>query len=75
MPHIWKIKSTKNLWELWVKHSSNIFRIFFFTIKNDKFVLLHGFRKKTNKTPKKELNIAIKRMLNYIEKEVNKHES
>ena len=68
MPHIRKIKSIKNIWELRIKHSSILFRILFFTIKDGKFVLLHGFRKKTNKTPKKELNIAFKRMLNYIER-------
>ena len=68
MPHIRKMKSTKSIWELRIKHSSNIFRIFFFTIKDSKLVLLHGFRKKSNKTPKKELDIALKRMLNYIER-------
>ncbi|MDI3548594.1 MAG: hypothetical protein PWR10_2246 [Halanaerobiales bacterium] len=69
MPHIRKLKGTNNnLWELRIKHSSNIFRILFFTIKNGKFVLLHGFKKKSNKTPKQEINIALNRLQKYIQR-------
>ncbi len=32
-----------------------------YIIHNNKFVLLHAFRKKTNKIPKKEIKIAIAR--------------
>lgn len=68
MPHVRKLKKSNDLWELRIKHSSSIFRIFFFTIKDVKLVLLHGFRKKTNRTPKQEINIALKRMQKYIER-------
>ena len=50
----------KNLFELRVKFSSDISRIFYFTFKNNTFVLLNGFIKKTEKTPKRELEKAIK---------------
>lgn len=50
----------KNVFELRVKFSSNISRIFYFTFKNNTFVLLNGFIKKTDKTPKRELDKAIK---------------
>ena len=40
-----------------------------FVIVGSKMVLLHGFIKKTQKTPAKELNIAVARM-----KEVQSHE-
>lgn len=50
----------KNLFELRVKFSSDISRIFYFTFKNNTFVLLNGFIKKTEKTPKRELDKAIK---------------
>ena len=50
----------KNLFELRVKFSSDISRIFYFTFKNNTFVLLNGFIKKTDKTPKRELDKAIK---------------
>ena len=66
MPHIRKIKNTE-LWELRIKHSSNVFRILFKDF-NDTFVLLHGFQKKDNKTPKRELNIALKRLKNHLER-------
>ena len=50
----------KNLFELRVKFSSDISRIFYFTFKNNTFVLQNGFIKKTDKTPKRELDKAIK---------------
>lgn len=59
-PHVKPIKGHKNkgLYELRIKHSSDISRIFFFCYKNDKFVLLHGFVKKTAKIPKREIERA-----------------
>jgi len=50
----------KGLFELRTKFSSDITRIFYFTYDKNKFVLLHGFVKKTNKTPERELERAIK---------------
>lgn len=55
----------KNLWELRINFSSNSFRIIYFLHIKNTFVLLHGFKKKTNKTPKKELEIAKARMIEY----------
>lgn len=64
MPHIKKLKGYNDLWELRIKHSSNIFRILFFNYKEGIFILLHGFKKKSNKTPQCEINKALKRMQN-----------
>ena len=50
----------KGLFELRTKFSSDITRIFYFTFDKNKFVLLHGFVKKTNKTPERELERAVK---------------
>lgn len=66
MPHIKKLKGYNDLWELRIKHSTNIFRILFFNYKEGTFVFLHGFKKKSNKTPKREINKALKRMQNII---------
>ena len=41
------------IWELRSKFSSNIYRIFYFIWRDNKLVLLHGFTKKTQKTPPK----------------------
>jgi phage-related protein len=56
MPLIKKID--KNLWEV-RSHLSNkeIARVFF-TVLNGFMVLLHGFKKKTQKTPLNELDIS-----------------
>jgi phage-related protein len=38
----------------------------FFTIFEDKMILLHGFVKKTQKTPSRELDIAVARMKDFV---------
>jgi len=53
------------LWELRVKFSSDISRVFYFVPMNNTIILLHGFVKKTNETPKSEINTAVKRMNDY----------
>ena len=55
----------KGLMELRTKYSTDIFRIFYFMIVNNKAVLLHAFQKKTQKTPSKELDTALARMKDY----------
>lgn len=60
-----KGKNNKGLFELRIKFSNDIARIFYFTYYNNKFVLLHGFIKKTMKTPENEINKARKYMQDY----------
>ena len=55
----------KGLFELRVKFSTDITRIFYFTFRNNTFVLLHGFSKKTEKTPLSELDRAIRYKQDY----------
>lgn len=55
----------KGLFELRVKFSSDITRIFYFLYENNTFILLHGFVKKTNKTPERELEKALKYKMDY----------
>lgn len=55
-----KGKKYKDMFELRIKFSSDISRIFYFTFKNNTFVLLHGFTKKSDKTPEKELDKALR---------------
>lgn len=50
------------LFELRIKAKEGISRVFFCTAKEQRIVLLHGFIKKTEQTPKKELVIARKRL-------------
>jgi len=53
-----KLKGYKNLYELITNHRNLYSRIFFSILKN-KIWLLHGFLKKTNKTPLREINNAL----------------
>ena len=53
-----------SIWEL--RPLSN--RIFFFYWKNNKFVLLHHFIKKTQKTPSREIDAARVKMKDFIER-------
>ena len=59
----------KGLFEIRAKGQSGIARGLFCTISNNTIVVLHVFIKKTESTPKKELDLAIKRM-----KEVKHHD-
>ena len=53
-----------NLWEL--RPLSN--RIFFFYWKDDKFVLVHHYIKKSQKAPKKEIEKALRNIRDWIER-------
>lgn len=50
------------LFELRLKAAEGIARVFYCTVVERKIVILHQFTKKTDKTPKKELAIARKRI-------------
>ena len=66
-PYVKPIKGEKykDLFEIRIKFSSDISRIFYFTFQNNTFVLLNGFRKKSNKTPVGELDRAIRYKKDY----------
>ncbi len=63
MPHSKKVIGTP-LWELKVLGSNNT-RIFYITQSGKTFLLLHAFLKKKQKTDKKEIKIALDRLLDY----------
>ena len=48
----------EGLFELRVEYQSNIYRIFFCFDKGNLVILFNGFQKKTQKTPKKEMEKA-----------------
>lgn len=52
--------------ELRVDFSHNRHRIFYFVFTGKRIILLHAFLKKTAKTPKQEINKAIKNYQNYL---------
>ncbi len=52
----------EGLFELRLKAAEGIARVFYCTIVSRRIVMLHQFVKKSNKTPRRELDIARKRM-------------
>lgn len=63
LPHLKKLTGTP-LWEIRILGQDNI-RILYVTIHLDSILLLHGFVKKTQKTPNKEINTTLKRLREY----------
>ncbi len=61
------ILGTKGLYETRIKLGSNIWRVFCFFDKGKLVILLNGFTKKSQKTPKKEIDKAIILMNSYYE--------
>ena len=68
MPYSKAIEGEKyrGLFELRIQQGSDISRIFYVLPVGNKFVLLHGFVKKGQKTPPRELDTALRRMKDYI---------
>lgn len=61
------IAGVPKLRELRIRHAKGISRIFYSVEPGPRFVLLHGFTKKTPKTPRKEIDLAIARMKQHRE--------
>jgi phage-related protein len=54
------LTGTDGLYEIRVKQGSDIFRIFCFFDEGKLIVLANGFQKKSQKTPKSEIEKALK---------------
>ena len=65
------IEGTNGLFEVRVQLGSNIFRIFCCFDGNRLVVLFSGFQKKTQKTPQKEIDRALKIMNEYFNDKSN----
>jgi phage-related protein len=61
------IESTTGIYEISLKQGSDIFRIFSFFDEGKIIVLANGFQKKTQKTPKQEIERAEKIKAEYFE--------
>ena len=56
------------IYEIRIEHKGDIYRIFSFFDEGRLIILLHGIQKKTQKTPRKELDRAKKLRREYYEK-------
>jgi len=69
-PHTKQVKG--KLRELRITDSIGAVRILYFTYTGKRFILLHGFIKKTDKTPDKEIRLAEKRMNDLLNRQGGK---
>ena len=69
------IKGNKGLYEARIKLGKNIWRVFCFFDEGRLVILLTGFQKKTQKTPKKEIKRAVKLMNEYYNEKNENNEN
>ena len=55
-----------DIWEVRIDFSGNTYRILSFIYKDSKLILTHGFMKKTQKTPKNEIEKALSYKHEYL---------
>jgi phage-related protein len=64
------LEGTNGLYEIRVEYQGNIFRIFCCFDERNLVVLFNGFQKKSQKTPKSELEKAVKIMKEYFDEQL-----
>lgn len=67
MPYARKVAG-RDFRELRTRVSGDIYRTFYFAVVGQRLVLLHGFQKKSEKTPARELETAEARMKDYLKR-------
>lgn len=60
------LSGTDGLYEIRIQYHSNIYRIFCCFDKGNLVVLFNGFQKKSQKTPKQEIEMALKLIAEYF---------
>lgn len=56
------------IWELREESGTNIYRLLYAFVTGQRIVLLHGFQKKTRKTPRREIDVAVERLERLVER-------
>ncbi len=67
-PWVKSIRAIPKLRELRFKVFGDIYRFFFFPVMGRRLILLHGFKKKSQEIPRRELHTAEARMKDYIQR-------
>ena len=68
-----KLVSTDDIWEVRIRSGNNIFRLLGFFHSGSLIILTNGFTKKTQATPKNEIEIAERRKKEYLQRRRNKN--
>ena len=66
-----KLENTNDIWEIRASSGNNEFRLLGFWYKSNFIVLTNGFRKKSQKTPKSEIELAENRKKDFLERKPN----
>jgi phage-related protein len=66
------IEDSTGLYEIRVEFGSNIYRVFSFFDKGQLVILINGFQKKSQKTPKNEIEKAEELKKQYFDEKNNK---
>ena len=66
------MENTSGLFEIRVEVGSDIYRVFSFFDKGRLIILLNGFQKKSQKTPKGEIELAEKLKKQYFDEKTDK---
>lgn len=61
-----KLVNTDDIWEVRVQYVGNTFRLLGFFDDAKLIILAHGFQKKTQKTPKRHIELAESRKRDYL---------
>jgi phage-related protein len=67
-PWVKSVPNVTKLRELRFTSFGEIYRFFFFPVTGRKLILLHGFKKKSQEIPRRELQAAEARMKDYIQR-------
>jgi phage-related protein len=59
----------KKLPEVRVEYAGNIYRILAAFAKGNRVILLHAFQKKSQKTPRQDMEIALQRQKRYFQRQ------
>ncbi len=65
------MENSDGLFEIRAEVGSNIFRVFSFFDEGNLVILLNGFQKKSQKTPKNEIELAEKLKKEYFNEKAN----
>jgi phage-related protein len=63
-----KLVNTNGIWEARVTIGGNIFRLLGFMMENSLVILTNGFQKKTQETPRSEIELAEARRIEYLQR-------
>ena len=54
------------IFELRFKDRTGIYRVIYYIKKGDAIFLIHGFKKKTQKTPQKNIDVSLQRIKRFV---------